>query len=80
LLAPLYEQHEVSQKRASMSTRKRALEFFSRGRPTLRLFASETNFFRNFPQRCAKREDDGRFLNFQVARSSWFGRLDFSGD
>ena len=32
-----------------MSTRKRALEFFSRGRPTLRLFAPARVFLRNLP-------------------------------
>jgi hypothetical protein len=71
LLAPLYEQHEGSQKRASLSTRKRALEFFSRGRPTRRLFAPARVFVRNLPHGCMRKKAHHLLGDFQAVVGSW---------
>ena len=71
LLAPLYEQHEVSQKRASMSSRKRALEFFSRGRPTRRLFAPARVFVRTLPHGCMREKAKDLLGDFQEVVGGW---------
>jgi len=44
---------------------EKGARFFSRGRPTFQLFASETNFFQNLPQRGVKRGTMGTWRMFK---------------
>ena len=54
-----------------MSSWKRALEFFSRGRPTRRLLAPVSVFLRNLPHGCMREKAEDLLGDFQAVVGGW---------